>query len=91
MTNKERRDAQMAYISDESIMEEQADCRKKLQKLNFRIVLILKGLQAPSKSCLENQKMRLSTRRFTVIMARISKSGRIFLLIITVRFWMLRK
>ena len=48
MTNKERRDAQMAYISDESIMEEQADCRKKLQKLNFRIVLILKGLQAPS-------------------------------------------
>jgi len=32
MTNKERRDAQMAYISDESIMEEQADCRKKLQK-----------------------------------------------------------
>ena len=35
MTNKERRDAQMAYISDESIMEEQKICRKKLQKLNF--------------------------------------------------------
>ena len=34
MTNKERRDAQMAYISDESIMEEKI-CRKKLQKLNF--------------------------------------------------------
>ena len=35
MTNKERRDAQMAYISDESIMEEQKICRKKLQRLNF--------------------------------------------------------
>lgn len=35
MTNKERRDAQMAYISDESIMQEQQECRKILQKLNF--------------------------------------------------------
>lgn len=35
MTNKERRDAQMAYISDDSIVEEQKVCRKKLQKLNF--------------------------------------------------------
>ena len=35
MTNKERRDAQMAYISDDSVMEEQKICRRKLQKLNF--------------------------------------------------------
>lgn len=35
MTHKERRDAQLAYISDASIMEEQKECRKKLQKLNF--------------------------------------------------------
>ena len=35
MTNKERRDAQLAYISDDSIMEEQKICRRKLQKLNF--------------------------------------------------------
>lgn len=35
MTNKERRDAQMAYISDESVFEEQKICRRKLQKLNF--------------------------------------------------------
>lgn len=35
MTNKTRRDAQMAYISDDSIMEEQKVCRKILQKLNF--------------------------------------------------------
>ncbi len=35
MTNKERRDAQMAYISDDSVMEEQKVCRRKLQKFNF--------------------------------------------------------
>ena len=35
MANKERRDAGLAYISDEDIFEEQAVCRKILQKLNF--------------------------------------------------------
>lgn len=35
MTNRERRDAQMAYISDETILEELAACRTILQKLNF--------------------------------------------------------
>ena len=35
MTNTERRDAQMAYISDEAVMEEQKKCRRLLQKLNF--------------------------------------------------------
>ena len=32
MTNKERRDAGMAYISDDSVFEEQQVCRKILQK-----------------------------------------------------------
>ena len=35
MTNKERRDAGLAYISDDSVFEEQKVCRRKLQKLNF--------------------------------------------------------
>ena len=35
MTNADRRDAQMAYVSDDGIMEEQKVCRRKLQKLNF--------------------------------------------------------
>lgn len=30
-----RRDREMAYISDETVMAEQKKCRKKLQKLNF--------------------------------------------------------
>lgn len=35
MTNIERRDAQMAYISDDSVFEEQIKCRRILQRLNF--------------------------------------------------------
>ena len=35
MTNRQRRDAGLAYISDDSIFEEQLVCRKILQKLNF--------------------------------------------------------
>jgi acetyltransferase-like isoleucine patch superfamily enzyme len=35
VTNKQRRDAQMAYISDSDVFEEQKICREKLQKLNF--------------------------------------------------------
>lgn len=34
MDNIERRDAGLAYISDEAVMKEQMKCRKKLQKLN---------------------------------------------------------
>ena len=30
-----RRDRQLAYIADESVMEEMRRCRKILQKLNF--------------------------------------------------------
>ena len=35
MSNRQRRDAGLAYISDDSILEEQLVCRKILQKLNF--------------------------------------------------------
>lgn len=34
MNNQERRDRGLAYISDESVMAEQKECRKILQKLN---------------------------------------------------------
>ena len=34
MTNIERRDLEMAYISDDSVMEEQKVCRRILQRLN---------------------------------------------------------
>lgn len=35
MDMKKRRDLQMAYVADASVMEEMAKCRKVLQKLNF--------------------------------------------------------
>ena len=35
VNNIERRDKGLAYISDDTIMAEQAKCRKILQKLNF--------------------------------------------------------
>lgn len=35
MNHIERRDKQMAYVSDESVMAQQMECRKILQKLNF--------------------------------------------------------
>ena len=35
MNNIERRDKELAYISDEMVLGEQAKCRKVLQKLNF--------------------------------------------------------
>ena len=44
MTNRERRDAQLAYISDDGIFEEQLVCRKLLQKLNFMDRSDFKGI-----------------------------------------------
>ena len=35
MDNIKRRDQELAYISDEKVMQEQVKCRKILQKLNF--------------------------------------------------------
>ena len=35
MDMRKRRDMQMAYVTDEAILEEQKKCRKLLQKLNF--------------------------------------------------------
>ena len=52
MTNKERRDAQMAYISDDSVMEEQKICRRKLQKLNFMDRSDFQGIQETVKDLL---------------------------------------
>ena len=52
MTNRERRDAQMAYISDDSIMEEQRICRRKLQKLNFMDRSDFQGIQEIVKDLL---------------------------------------
>ena len=52
MNNLERRDAQMAYISDESVMKEQMVCRRLLQKLNFMDRSDLAGISQVVKELL---------------------------------------
>ena len=61
MNMKERRDAGLAYISDESVMKEQAETRKLLQKLNFMdrsdfagIAQVVKELFGKSENAMVN-------------------------------------
>ncbi len=46
---KRRRDMQIAYIADQSVMEEMAKCRKILQKLNFADRSDFDGISGDSK------------------------------------------
>ena len=52
MTNKERRDKEILYITDDAIMEEQAVARRLCQKLNTMDRSDFKGLQAVVKELL---------------------------------------
>lgn len=52
MDHIRRRDAQMAYISDSSVFEEQKQCRKILQKLNFMDRSDFEGIAAVVKELL---------------------------------------
>ena len=52
MTQPERRDASMAYISDDAVMEEQRQCRRILQRFNFADRSDFEGLAAIAKELL---------------------------------------
>ena len=52
MTNRERRDSEMLYITDDAVMEEQAVARRLTQKLNTMDRADYKGLQAVVKELL---------------------------------------
>lgn len=56
MTNIERRDKQMAYISDESIFEEQKRARILTQKLNTMDRADFEGLAAVAKELLQTEE-----------------------------------
>ena len=88
MDMKKRRDMQLAYISDETVMEEQVKCRKILQKLNFADRSDFDGIAEMVK---ENRRVHVSIRRFTAIMVHILKWGKISLQIITVPLSMWQK
>ena len=76
MDMKKRRDMQLAYISDEAVMEEQIKCRKILQKLNFADRSDFDGIAEMVKELLgKSEGACINTLRW----------GRIFLQIITAR------
>ena len=52
MDMKHRRDMQIAYIADQSVMEEMAKCRKILQKLNFADRPLFDGISETVKELL---------------------------------------
>lgn len=56
MTNLERRDNQLPYISDASVMEEQRVARARLQKLNTMDLSDFEGLQAAAKELLQTEE-----------------------------------
>lgn len=56
MTNRERRDLQMAYISDEEIFEEQKRARILTQKLNTMDRSDFEGLKAVTKELLQTEE-----------------------------------
>lgn len=56
MTNRERRDAQMLYITDESILEEQKRARKLTQKLNTMDSSDFEGISAVVKELLQTEQ-----------------------------------
>ena len=56
MTNRERRDCQMAYISDEEIFEEQKRARILTQKLNTMDRADFDGLKAVAKELLQTEE-----------------------------------
>lgn len=85
MNNIERRDKELAYISDEMILGEQAKCRKVLQKLNFMDRSNFAGIAEVVKELLGNVEGHLSIHHFTVIMVLILKWVKTFSLIIIVQ------
>lgn len=78
MDMKKRRDMQLAYISDEAVMEEQIKCRKILQKLNFADRSDFDGIAEMVKELLGKSEGACINRLFTVIMAHTLRWGRIF-------------
>ncbi len=90
MDQIERRDRELAYITDHSVMEEQARCRKILQKLNFMdrsdfdgIAEVVRELLGKSENAFINPPFY-----FTVITEPTSKWGKTSLPTTTARFWM---
>ena len=89
MTNRERRDAGVAYLADDSVVEEMMVCRKILQKLNFMDRTDLEGIKAVVRELLGKSDGALINPPFYCDYGSHIEVGKDFLPTITVRFWML--
>lgn len=91
MTNKRRRDAQMAYIADDSVWKEMQVCRRKLQKLNVMDRSDLEGIQEAVKDLFGKSEDAMVNPPFYCDYGKHIEVGKNFLPITTVRYWMWQK
>ena len=73
MTNRERRDRQMAYISDHTVYDEQKRARTLMQKLNSMDRADFDGITKVIQELLQTEETPSSTRPSTAITAIISR------------------
>lgn len=91
MTNKERRDAGLAYISDGSIFEGQLVCRKILQRLNFMDRSNFAGISEVVKELFGKSEGAFVNPPFYCDYGKHIEVGKNFLQTITVHCWMWQK
>ena len=91
MNQIERRDAGLAYISDDSVFEEQKKCRQILQKLNFIDRSDFAGISEIVKELFGKSEGAFVNPPFIVTTAATSKSAKISLPTIIALFWMLQR
>ena len=85
---RERRDAQLAYISDQSVFEEMSVTRKLLQKLNFMDRSDFEGIARVVKELLGKSENAMINPPFFCDYGSHIEVGKNFLPIITARCWM---
>ena len=90
MNQIERRDAGLAYISDDSVFEEQKKCRQILQKLNFIDHSDFAGISEIVKELFGKSEGAFVNPPFIATTAATSKSAKISLPTIIALFWMLQ-
>lgn len=89
MDNITRRDAELPYISDDAVFDQQKVTRRLLREFNTTDPSDFETLgRLAGKIVNGGGKMSLLCRRFTVIMDSISRWAKDFLQITTVPYWM---
>lgn len=91
MTHRERRDRQLAYISDESVYEEQKRARTLMQKLNSMDRADFEGIATVVQELLQTEEKPFINPPFYCDYGNHIKVGKNFLQTTTVPCWMWEK